>query len=278
VEDLQQQNTLKEAQIEVRNIQIALSLALAGLVATAGTFYFTQYKSKKKASEQLESKNRLIENQNSVLIHQNKEKEALLAEVHHRVKNNLQVMISMINIKSRNADPQAVSVLNEVVNRIYVLGLIYEMLYKSSSLQAISLKEYLEKQLLLTFSTGDSSDLGGIRYTLEADDIQADVETAMNVGLIHNELLTNITKYAFPAGQTHRSVLIRLLKEGDTVTFCVHDNGTRLAWSPGKVEPSFGLRLVEQLVTSKLNGKLSMNYEGGLRVEVTFPFPVGNRS
>lgn len=265
VERLTQQSEIKDARIRARNLQIGLAITLVALVGSGAAFYFLRFRQKKKMSELLEQKNRLIEEQNTSLLKQNKEKEVLLAEVHHRVKNNLQVMSSLINIKARTTDQASKVVLDDVVNRIYALGLIYEMLYNTDDLSNINLKEYLSQQFVLLFKTLNNFSVE-VKQEISIEPIWVDVDTAMNIGLINNELITNTMKYAFTPDQPDRRVKIHLYRQNGTIKFEISDNGLSLFRSQKEIKSSFGLRFVEQIVTTKLRGKIEIAYNKGLSV------------
>lgn len=267
VERLTQQSEIKDARIRARNLQIGLAITFIALVGSGAAFYFMRFRQKKKMSELLEQKNRLIEEQNTSLQKQNKEKEALLAEVHHRVKNNLQVMSSLVNIKARTTtDPASKVVLNDVVNRIYALGLIYEMLYNNSDdLSNINLKEYLTQQFALLLKILNNFSVE-VKPEISIEPIWVDVDTVMNIGLINNELITNAIKYAFTADQPNRKIKVRLYQQDGLIKFEISDNGLSLLNSQKEIKSSFGLRFVEQVVTTKLGGTIEISYNKGLTV------------
>lgn len=267
VERLTQQSQIKDARIRARNLQISLAVTLVVLAGSGAAFYFLRFWQKKKTSELLKEKNRLIERKNRSLQLQNEEKGLLLAEIHHRVKNNLQIISSLINIKGRSTDSTSKMVLDDIVNRIHVLGLVYEMLYKSDNLSRINLKDYLHEQFDLLFRTfGNAST--GIKPEIIIDSVWVDVDTAMNIGLINNELLTNVVKYAFTTDQPDRKVKIQLHPENGNIRFEISDNGLSLLKNQKEIKFSFGLRFVKQIVKTKLGGTLEINYNRGLMVSM----------
>jgi len=267
VEYLRQQSEIQDARLKARNLQIGLAVSLVVLVGSAAGFNFLKFRQKRKLSELLEQKNQLIEEQNQSLQKQNQEKEVLLAEIHHRVKNNLQIMSSLINIKARTIDLASKGVLDDVVNRIYALGLIYERLYKSEDLRNVNLNDYLNEQFSLLFTTL-SNHASEVKAEIDVEPVWVDVETAMNIGLINNELLTNVMKYAFTPDQSDRRLWVRLYQQAGILIFEVSDNGLSLAKSGKDINFSFGLRFVEQVVKDKLNGTLEVYYKRGLSIKM----------
>jgi len=251
LKEVTQNYQLTEEKIKTRNLQIGLSLISLVLFGSFGGFYFTRFRRKQKMSE--------------VLERQNKEKEALLHEIHHRVKNNLQIISSLINIKSRSASKETAELLSDLNNRIYSLGLIHEMLYKSDHLGAVDLKAYLTKQSRLTLASLEL-ERGAVALQLDIDGIEANFDVAIALGLISNELITNAMKYAFTPTQQKQIIHVALHKISDKLHFIISDNGGSGAIP--EIEKSFGLRFVEQLVRSKLNGKLNITYNNGLRLEM----------
>ncbi len=263
--EMTQRNLLNEEKIKTRNLQIGLSAISIILIGSFGGLYFTRFKQKKKVSETLQEQNRIIENQYGIVQKQNKEKEALLHEIHHRVKNNLQIISSLINIKSRSASGETTEILNELNNRIHSLGLIHEMLYKSDHLGSVDLKSYLTEQCHLTLASLELTH-GAIELITDIDQIETNIDVALALGLISNELITNAIKYAFKATQQLKTITVTLNRKIDHLYFSISDNGSSQLDS--EIKKSFGLRFVEQLVKSKLNGDFNIKCEHGLQVEM----------
>lgn len=263
--EMKQRNLLNEEKIKTRNLQIGLSVISTVLIGSFGGLYYRRFRQKKKVSEMLQRQNQIIEHQYGVVQEQNKEKEALLHEIHHRVKNNLQIISSLINIKSRTASDETAEILNGLNNRIHSLGLIHEMLYKSDHLGSVNLRDYLTEQSQLTLSSLVANS-GSIGLVMEIDHVETNIDAALALGLISNELITNAIKYAFTAEQAVKTISLTLRKNTGHLYFSIADNGASSVDS--EIKKSFGLRFVEQLVKSKLNGELQIKYEQGLRVEM----------
>jgi len=199
------------------------------------------------------------------------EKEILLREVHHRVKNNLQAIIALISMQAeQTADARIAQSLKELQERAYTMALVYEQLYQSENLAQIPMQPYLQNLSAHVFQA-----FGGgraIKLSVEAPPVSLDVETALPCGLIVNELLTNALKYSFPAGgKDGAEVRVEFQADGATYTLMVSDNGVGL--SPGldwRKARTMGLRLVNFWATHQLGGKLEVDNRQGTAFKVTF--------
>lgn len=195
------------------------------------------------------------------------EKELLLKEIHHRVKNNLMIISSLLSLQSRQVkDRETMDLFRESENRTRSMALIHERLYRSEDLKNIDLAEYLGRLASEIFRSYSAD--SRIRLNLEIDELKVDVETAVPLGLIVNELLTNAVKHAFPDGEG--TVTVSLSKRNGTVTLEVSDDG---AGFPEDIDwessPSLGLQLVRSL-TKQIDGKVEMISDGGTTFRITF--------
>jgi PAS domain S-box-containing protein len=174
-----------------------------------------------------------------------KEKEALLKEVHHRAKNNLQIISSILNLQSKKSDDKRVlTILSESKNSIQSLALVHECLYKSNDFSKVSLNDYFDrfcyhfKNTMLTSSN--------IQLKVEMREvISANMDKAITCGLILNELLTNAYKHAFPTGEGE--IRVDLYKVEDKVTIKVEDNGIGIKKEVLEDRSSFGFDLIDVL-------------------------------
>lgn len=185
----------------------------------------------------------------------NEEKEFLIKEIHHRVKNNLQILSSLLHLQSRQiTDDNALSAVREGQNRVDAMGLIHQKLYMGDNVAKVEMKDYLEQfgQNMLD-SFGIDNDRIKLEYELEP--MFLDVDTAIPLGLILNELVTNALKYAFP---NDRSGAIRIAlwkNEQNQLCLKVSDNGVGQAnVLKDSKSTSFGTNLV-QMLSKKLKGK-----------------------
>lgn len=198
-----------------------------------------------------------------------REKEALLKEIHHRVKNNLQVTSSLLRLQSDYIqDSTAREMFAESQNRIRSMALVHEKLYKSSDLSRINFTEYIESLGNLLFRSF-GVDLNKIRLDIVQSSVFLSVETAVPCGLIINELLSNCLKHAFP--NRHGEIKIKVsASESGQVDICVSDNGIGLpnGFDFEKTD-TLGLQLVRTLVR-QLEGQIEIKSNGGAIFRITF--------
>ncbi|MBN2380673.1 PAS domain S-box protein [candidate division WOR-3 bacterium] len=202
-----------------------------------------------------------------------KEKEVLLKEIHHRVKNNLQVISSLLNLQAEHiTDEETLKVFTESQSRVRSIGLIHEKLYQSPDLAHINLAEYIRglgDYLLSIYRVNTSF----VRLNMEMDDILIELDKAIPCALIVNEFVSNALKYAFP--HTRKGMVrIRLHRDEDDVVMVVSDNGVGM---PPDVDfrktESLGLQLVGILV-DQLEGSVELERKEG--TIFTVRFPLGN--
>jgi len=195
----------------------------------------------------------------------NAEKEFLIKEIHHRVKNNLQVLSSLLHLQSRQiTDEAALDAVREGQNRVDAMSLIHQKLYIDENIAAVDMPDYLQQlgdTLLDSFGHHD----GRVQMRYAVQPIRLDVDTAVPLGLIINELVTNSLKYAFPEGRAG-AVEIALWKD-DAGRLClkVADDGVGKAGAPNlKGSTAFGTNLV-QMLSKKLKGDATgAGFGGGL--------------
>lgn len=196
------------------------------------------------------------------------EKEILLKEIHHRVKNNMQVISSLIQLQSYSIrDEIDRELLKETQARIRAMATVHELLYESQDFSSIYTDRYLES-IVEELSLG--YDATNVRC--EVQPVQVDIDMAVPLGLIANELIINAIKYAYDPG-TRGPIRVTLRQEGTDIIFCVSDDGKGL---PAGVNPdtadSMGLTLVRSL-TLQLRGSISFGGGPGFRIELRFTAP-----
>lgn len=197
----------------------------------------------------------------------NKQNELLLKEIHHRVKNNLEMVKSLIALQSAKLeDGASKEAMLASQNRVQSMGIIHQKLYQGENLGSIEMKDYfmnLGEGVLDTFNAEDK-----VKIVCAMDDLNLDVDTAVPIGLIVNELLTNALKYAFPEG-TQGKINISLSKENDELLLKVSDNGIGKTKGAKPKGTGFGTQLI-QLLTQQLNGTISEDHKNGTAVAFNF--------
>lgn len=204
------------------------------------------------------------------------EKTILLKEVHHRVKNNLQIISSLLNLqaeRTRTRNPEVLDTLRDTQNRVRSMALLHENLYRSSSLARISLPQYVESLCVqLWRSVGPAAP---IELDRQVDAVSLSLDQAVPCGLIVNELVSNALKHAFPGGRSGRvRVRAQARTEGE-ISLIVADDGVGLP--PGRdprCAETLGLQLVFMLV-AQLQGEVDIAREGGTEFRIVFPTKVG---
>ncbi len=191
-----------------------------------------------------------------------REKEVLLKEVHHRVKNNLQIISSIFNLQRDHVDddPQALELLKESRNRIHSMSFIHESLYQNKNFSQVDLAQYIDglcRNLVLSYSLG-----GKVRLHTELQHIMLDLDKAIPCGLILNELISNALKHAFPEDK-EGGISIGLNENGKQVRITVGDDGQGFPrnFEPGR-DWGLGLELVEML-TEQLDGNVVQAHQPG---------------
>jgi two-component sensor histidine kinase len=219
--------------------------------------------------EDLKFKNRDIEIQNVEINHRAKEKELLLKEIHHRVKNNMQIISSLMALQSRQADDNQLGAeLLTTRHRIQSMAMIHEMLYSTGEFSTIDYEKYL-KQLINGLVASIRGAESNVEVQIEAKSIRLNMDTAIPLGLLINELVTNSLKYAFPNGAVgNLSIVINHVEPH--YTMCISDDGVGFPEDYDfEKASSLGLRLVMNLVT-QLEGTLVRGNAKGTRYDITF--------
>ncbi|MDT0539536.1 sensor histidine kinase [Croceitalea sp. P059] len=202
---------------------------------------------------------RLIAEQKHFIENSLKEKESLLKEIHHRVKNNLQMVSSLLSLQTRNTKSKAaIEALEEGKSRVKAMALIHQKLYQNDDLSVIEMQGYIES---LINSVQSVYKKGGhnISITVDAEGTELDIDRAIPFGLILNELVSNSFKYAFPESDENGKIYIHLRQNGEGGYFEYADNGIGLPDdSDERTNSSMGLRLINRLV-NQLQSKLNVD-------------------
>tara|TARA_R110000796_G_scaffold159169_1_gene275749 strand:+ start:1024 stop:2961 length:1938 start_codon:yes stop_codon:yes gene_type:complete len=254
---------LTEKQLELEQQHLLRNGAIAGAVLL-GIVAFLIYRIKTKSNKEITSKNELLSKSLS-------EREALLKEIHHRVKNNLQIIASLLYLQSDESENQDVRrLLEEGQGRVRSMALIHQKLYENDDLKHIPFDDYL-KELIgeIKLSFGDMAK--NIELEVEAKDVFFDVDTAVPLGLIINELSTNAFKYAYAKRVGGGVFKVVLKKEGGEYRMTVSDNGHGI---PDEVlnatqSSSLGLKLTRML-SDQLEGEYNFDNSNGTTFDLKF--------
>lgn len=222
-------------------------------------------KTRKENNEALRLSNNQLGETNELLAEKNKENELLLKEIHHRVKNNLEIVSSLLELQAdRLTDETTQGILKDSQNRVQSMGIIHQKLYLAGNLNSVEMQDYfknLSESILETFNAWDKME---IEVDMRKTDLN--VEVAIPIGLIVNELVTNAWKYAFPETIfKHQKGKIKIqLKEIDQKQFqlVVSDNGVGKYPAAPIQGTGFGSQLI-RLLTQQLNGKMTEQIENG---------------
>ncbi|MDZ8224230.1 PAS domain S-box protein [Nostoc sp. ChiVER01] len=198
------------------------------------------------------------------------EKEVLLKEVHHRVKNNLQIVSSLLQLQSQTLkDPEAIKALRESQNRIESISLIHKNLYTSANIGQIDVADYIENlaaSLLFSYQIYP----GKIALETDIDSVSLNADQAIACGLVINELISNALKHAFP-NQQAGIISIALRNVDNSIEMTIRDNGIglpdNLDWT---TTDSLGLSLVYDLVTEQLEGDITLERNHGTVFKIKF--------
>ncbi|MEL6557556.1 MAG: histidine kinase dimerization/phosphoacceptor domain -containing protein [Bacteroidota bacterium] len=256
----------KEADLAIQKADLAIQksdnqrnllLLSVGLFIILVAFFMYRNRQKQKT-------NRLLEEKNTAISDSLREKEVLLKEIHHRVKNNLQIVSSLLNLQLDSLDdPNAMEAIKEGQNRVKSMALIHQKLYMQENLAGINTKEYLEALSASIFSSYNQL---SERVTLSADveDIDLEIDTIIPIALIVNELITNSIKYAFPENMIGK-ISVTLKRMGEVLRLEVADDGVGI--DTGSEGTSFGMRLVKSLAR-KLKATVSTENSQGTKVQL----------
>ncbi len=199
------------------------------------------------------------------------EREILLMEVHHRVKNNLQVISSLLHLQSQHtSDPASVELFRESQHRVRSMALVHERLYRSQDFERVDFKDYIESLANYLFRSYHVS-IDRICLEVDVHEVRLPIDAAVPCGLLVNELVSNCLKHAFQ-GRDRGRILVELAPVSESEAFiCVSDDGVGLPLSVApETAESFGMQLIVALV-DQLHGRLEMRRQAGTAVRVSFP-------
>ena len=200
-----------------------------------------------------------------------REKDVMLQEIHHRVKNNMQIIISLMRIQARKVKNARFSkYLQALQDRVYSMSLIHDHFYKERQLDKINIATYIKELINHLFYIHGHKD-NKIKINLAIDKIYLDLNKAVPFGMLINEIITNILKHAFPQ-RKKGEIFLRLYQDGNKkIHLLISDTGVGL---PSEVDienpTTMGLQLMKDL-TQQLKGEIQIESEQGTKIKVVFP-------
>lgn len=284
VAQLQAEFNDKEDEVEIHELKINEQLksidaekqknkffmvALALILISSILFFVARRNiSIKKRNSILDKHNEEINEKNGLLSRALFEKEILIKEIHHRVKNNLQLVMSMLNIQSRKSShPDVVEFMEKGQARITSMALIHQNLYQTENVSEVDFEQYL-KELVESVTSSYGESIKNIEIKIDISKVFLDIQAAIPLGLIVNELICNALKYAFPNQQKGEVLIWAKQSDDKKVEFIFKDNGVGDKETKMNKE-SIGLKLVE-LLTQQLNGLLQKKNNNGLEYKIVF--------
>jgi len=254
-----------EQDVFIRNASLGIALLLLTLIILVAY----AFRNKSSHSVSLAAQTKKIEEQSKVISKSLEEKDLLLREIHHRVKNNLQIISSLFFLQSKKIkDEKAKNIIREGQSRVHVMSLIHQKLYQAEHLNEIEFQGYLSdlaKQILQTNQTAKFE----IGLTIEADEITETVELAVPIGMMVNELMTNSIKHAFE-GRKVGQIRISLKCLGSMMTLEYEDDGRGVdSLESLNKEDSLGMKLI-RLLTDQLDGAMEFSGTEGFKITIEF--------
>jgi two-component sensor histidine kinase len=264
-----QVNVLKKDQELAANQQRQIIYIVALVIgALLLALLYRNYRLKQRGNQKLKALNGELADKHVLLDKRNAENELLLKEIHHRVKNNLELVKSLLALQSAQMeDSTTKDAMIASQNRVQSMGIIHQKLYQGENLGSIEMKDYflnLGEGILDTFDAEDK-----VKIECAMENLELDVDTAVPIGLIVNELVTNALKYAFP-NDGKGNILISLSQSTpETLTLKVADNGVGKVIGLSPKGTGFGTQLI-QLLTQQLDGKMLEEHDNGTSVSFQF--------
>lgn len=257
VENDERENVLRARQLEEARQRSSTAWLLMGIIVLSGVIIvlISNNRITRKREEQLAIKNTQISSQKQLIEQSLKEKEVLIREIHHRVKNNLQIITSMLSLQiGKVEDEKTGNILRDARQRISSIALTHQMLYQKENLANVDLREYIERLVRQIEYTIPASNVELIT-TINIKDSRLNIDTAVPLGLLLNELLTNAYKHAFPEGVKGR-ITVSLHENETHFILAVNDNGVGLPEDFDSTNrKTLGLELVD-ILADQLDSKV----------------------
>lgn len=260
IKDLHNRNAVQQARLQKANLHRNLTIGGVLVMIAVSSLLYKNYKQKQFANYTITHKNELLQ-------HLLTEKEWLLKEVHHRVKNNLHTVICLLESQAAYLENDALKAIENSQNRIFAMSLIHQKLYQSEDIKTIQMTTYIPELVQSLENSFDIADQ--VLFRLTIDPIKLGLSHAIPLGLIINEAVTNSIKYAFPNNR-QGEISISLTNYGARVKLEMADNGMGI---PGTVSESeggsFGLELMKGL-SNDIDAEITFEVSNGTRIIIVF--------
>ncbi|MDP9077730.1 MAG: sensor histidine kinase [Bacteroidota bacterium] len=266
---LKKQSQLEQNQVDrtraIKNVILGGLFMAVVLLALS----YNRYRLKQRKNMQLQEQQKIISDKNVALEKLLRDNEWLLKEVHHRVKNNLQVVMSLLTSQSAHLkDEVALNAVHDSRRRIQTMSLIHQKLYNSNSVSVIYMPEYINE--LVNYLKDSFEGSKAIYFDVHVAQVSLDVLQAVPVGLILNEAITNALKYAFPHTEEDSLVIRLTVIAADELLLSISDNGRGLPGDLNVNKPnSFGMKLMKGL-TGDIGGTFDLTCDHGTTISVVF--------
>lgn len=261
---LKKQGELQQTKLSQANLMRNVSIAGILILLIAIGLVVRRFRINQRIRKEIDGQNSALQN----LLH---EKEWLIKEVHHRVKNNLQIVMSLLNTQSHFLeDNAALAAIRNSQHRIHSMSLIHKKLYQSESVISIDMELYIRELVEYfkqSFDTGQR-----IRFITQVEPIELDTTRAVPLGLILNEAIINAIKHAFPDGREGTiSIALKAIGQNE-ILLSIQDDGVGLAdYSAGKEFSSLGMKLIKGF-SGELNADLEFKNDNGLHISLVFAY------
>ena len=274
VKDQRIQLLIKQDELQKSKLQQAstirnISFSVVALLIIIMALLYSRYLLKQRTNKKLEMQRKEISTQNHTLHHLLNEKEWLLKEIHHRVKNNLQIVMSLLNSQSVYINNDAaLTAIHDSQHRVHAMSLIHQKLYGSENASSIDMSFYIRE--LVSYLRDSFNTAQRIRFELNVDALELDVSQAVPLGLILNEAITNSIKYAFPNNK-EGVITISLSNKGQQrYLLTISDNGIGMPIHMKNKKPgSLGMSLMAGL-SEDLDGHFSIENNNGTHIKISF--------
>lgn len=249
------------------NVVFVILIIISLIIATAAIYRFN---AKNRQQIAIQLKNEEIEDQKRTIQASLKEKEVLLREVNHRVKNNLQIVSSLLFLQSRNTkDPISKGLIKEAHQRVQTMSTIHQKLYQESQFNQVDFDKYIAELIQQTISSYRLHDLH-IETNIDIQYLDVKMDQAIPLSLIIHELVTNSMKHAFQ-DLNEGMIAVQLRREKDHLQLRYEDDGAGLDLEPEKTDPSnIGMKVIE-LLTQQINGSIHLVTRKPLIIQISFP-------